>query len=84
MEKAFTDSSLAEQLEENEGKNMEDALAYYGFLGKQLETKIEALKSVLKREHYVEPYTFNQPPSSASQEQKKSQGNAAQNQQQPV
>jgi hypothetical protein len=64
MEKAEQDVDLAEKLNENEtGDKMQDALAYFDFLGFQLEQKIESLKLVTKNQPYDQPYTFkNEPP----------------------
>jgi hypothetical protein len=62
-EKAESDPDLAEHLSENEtGAKMQDALAYFEFLGFQLEQKLESLKLVIKNQPYDPPYVFKNEP----------------------
>ena len=62
-EKAEGDPDLADHLGEHEtGAKMQDALAYFDFLGFQLEQKLESLKLVAKGQPYDPPYTFKNDP----------------------
>jgi hypothetical protein len=62
-EQAESNPDLVDHMEEHEtGAKMQDALAYFDFLGFQLEQKLESLKLVAKGQPYDPPYTFKNEP----------------------